>query len=400
MSTASDDWRDLRSFLPAGWIALAHESGATKGLRKDKFPEPLLRTLLIHLACGYSLRETAVRARAAGLGDMTDVALLKRLRKCEAWLHAICVKLFEERGVCLSAPTTQAFRLLDATNVKEPGKTGSLWRIHFSVSVPSLRCDYFKLTATKGKGTGESFSHFPVAASDCLLADRGYSHSPGLRHVASKGGYFCVRVNPKSLPLFDVNGGAFDLAGKLKPIRRAGQIREWSASAGFADGSDPITGRLCVVRKLEKDIVLAKKKRLRVASKKCLKLEPDTLLFSEYVILFSTFPRERFSTVEVLDAYRLRWQVELVFKRFKQIANLGHLPKRDDGSSKAWLYGKLLVALLTEKIIAHAGAISPWRHECAAEDEECVDRIQFHVSSGEEGGGASNDSCRGGLKLA
>jgi hypothetical protein len=29
-------------------------------------------------------------------------------------------------------------------------------------------------------------------------------------------------------------------------------------------------------------------------------------------------------------------------------------------SAKAWLYGKLFVALLTEKLIHHARAVSPW----------------------------------------
>jgi hypothetical protein len=62
----------------------------------------------------------------------------------------------------------------------------------------------------------------------------------------------------------------------------------------------------------------------------------------------------------VLQWYRIRWQVELVFKRFKSLAQLGHLPKYDDESAKAWLYGKLLVALLVEKLIAHAESISPW----------------------------------------
>ena len=59
---------------------------------------------------------------------------------------------------------------------------------------------------------------------------------------------------------------------------------------------------------------------------------------------------ETFADEEVLEWYRTRWQVELVFKRFKSLAQLGHLPKHDDESAKAWLYGKLLVALLVEKL--------------------------------------------------
>ena len=54
------------------------------------------------------------------------------------------------------------------------------------------------------------------------------------------------------------------------------------------------------------------------------------------------------------------WYMELVFKRFKSLAQMGHVPKYDDDSSKAWLYGKLLVALLIEKMVAHAVSVSPW----------------------------------------
>ena len=75
------------------------------------------------------------------------------------------------------------------------------------------------------------------------------------------------------------------------------------------------------------------------------------------------FPESEFSAKEILEWYRLRWQIELVFKRFKQIAALGHLPKYDDQSSRAWLYGKLLVALLTEKLVQHANSFSPWGYE-------------------------------------
>ena len=63
----------------------------------------------------------------------------------------------------------------------------------------------------------------------------------------------------------------------------------------------------------------------------------------------------------------MRWQVELVFKRLKQIAQLGHLPKHDPESSRAWLYGKLFVALLTEKVIQSAHALSPWGYKLSHE---------------------------------
>ena len=122
----TEDWAVLLSFFPRNWAELAVENDVTKGLRKDRAIEKYMRTLLIHLACGYSLRETVVRARQAGLADISDVALLGRLRKAKDWLQAMCIALFEEQGIAARDCGGFQVRLFDATSVKEPGPTGAL----------------------------------------------------------------------------------------------------------------------------------------------------------------------------------------------------------------------------------------------------------------------------------
>ena len=219
----SEDWDLLMTFLPANWRELAAETGALKGLRKDKSVEKLLRVLLMHLGCGYSLCETAVRARKAHLADLTAAAVWQRLRKARDWLHVLCRELWREAGVELAADRGFQVRALDATTVKEPGKTGSLWRLHYSVRLPSLACDFFRLTATKGVGTGESFRQFPVQAGDYLLADRGYSTARGLLHVERAGGRATVRVNTSALPLRTPESQPFDLLAAVKGLRCAGK---------------------------------------------------------------------------------------------------------------------------------------------------------------------------------
>ena len=357
-----EDWNVLMSFFPADWADLATASGALKGLRKDKSPANLLRTMMLHVACGYSLRETVVRARQAGLARLSDVALMKRLRKCKDWLYALCVCLFRERGMDAGATGGLQFRLFDATHVKEPGKTGSLWRIHYSICVPSLACDFFKVTETTGRGTGDSLRQFPIRSGDYLIVDRGYSKAPGLHYAASRGAFVCVRLNPSSLAMLDRKGRSFDLIGRLRGIVRAGAVEGWPA--WVSDGQrDPLPIRVCAVRKSAEAIRLAHKKLKRRASKKGQTLRAETLFLAEYVIVATTFPEADFAPQDVLEWYRIRWQVELVFKRFKQIAELGHLPKHDDDSAKAWVYGKLFVSLLTEKIVRHASSVSPWGYD-------------------------------------
>lgn len=361
----NEDWELLLSFLPSDWQGLAYDTGALKGLRKDKSAENLLRTLLIHLGCDHSLRETVVRAKKANLADLSDVALLKRLRKSKDWLRALCLQLFREQGVAVSADGGFQIRAFDATTVQEPGKTGALWRIHYSVRLPSLVCDFFKLTETAGRGTGESLAQFPVQAGEYVLADRGYSTTLGIHHVVSAGGQVTVRVNTGALVLQTAQGAPFDLLAALTALRRAGIVESWSTQAV---GQDRIVvpGRVCAIRKTEEAIRIAHDKIRKEAARKGKQVQPQTLKFAQYVIVFTTFPELTFPASEVLEWYRIRWQVELVFKRFKSLAQLGHLPKYDDESAKAWLYGKLLVALLVEKLIHHATAISPWGYHLAA----------------------------------
>ena len=353
-----EDWELLTTFFPHDWRVLAAESGALKGLRKDKSPESLLRVLLMHLGCGHSLRETVVRARQAGIADLSDVALMKRLRKSRDWLHALCIALFEERGVELAGANGFEVRAFDATVVKEPGKTGSLWHVHYSVRLPSLVCDHFGITAATGTGNGESFVRFPIRRDDFVLGDRGYSTARGIAHVAAAGGRVTVRVNTGSLVFSGHDGRRFDLLAAVSSLDRAAAVRSWPVAT--AGASTPVRGRLCAVRKSDTAIRLAHAKLRRQASKSGKKLKPETLEYAKYVILFTTFPESDFPPAAVLDWYRVRWQVELVFKRFKSITKLGHLPKHDDESAKAWLYGKLFTALLVEKLIRHASAISPW----------------------------------------
>ncbi len=88
-----EDWSVLMSFFPPQWKELAKKTNALKGLRRDKAPGKLLRILMVHLACGYSLRETVVRARQAQLAELSDVALLKRLPQVQG------LALFAVRGI-------------------------------------------------------------------------------------------------------------------------------------------------------------------------------------------------------------------------------------------------------------------------------------------------------------
>jgi len=357
-----ENWQVLLSLFPENWKELAKLTGAmSRKFRSFSSEEALMRTLLLHVAQGYSLRETVVKARMANIADVSDVALLKRLRFAEEWFRALCQSLLKDRGFCdkkIGNIDGIRMRLVDATEVKEPGKTGSLWRIHYSLILPDLQCDYFKLTDTKGVGTGETFKHLPINKGDCIVGDRGYANPPGIAHINRHGGYSLVRVNTGFLRFYTEAEKKFNLFTSVQKLKASGQSREWEVK--IKDGNDFICGRLCVVKKSEEAINQALKKLKRKEQKNQVKFKLETFEFAKYIIIFTTLPKNDFSTDSVLEWYRLRWQIELVFKRLKSLAGLGHLPKYDDVSSRSWLYGKLFIGLLIEKLIRYASEISPW----------------------------------------
>ena len=360
-----EDWDLLLSFFPPDRETLASGSGALKGLRKDRSPGNLLRVLLLHPGCGHSLRETTVRARHAGLADLSQVALGKRLAKSGPWLLSLCQALFGEPAPA-GPDAGLKMRAVDATAVKEPGRTGSLWRIHCSVRLPSLVRDRFLVTETEGEGAGESFRQFPVAAGDCLIGDRGHSTASGIAHVAGAGGHVMVRVNTGSLRFLRPDGRRFDLLAAVSGLDRPGSAASWDVATDGNGSAASVGGRVCAVRKSDAATGIAQEKLRRKAAKDGRTPRPQSLEFAKYVTVFTTLPASRFAPEAVLDRYRLRWRIELVFKRFRSVAQLGHLPKRGGESSGAWLYGKLFAALLTEKPVTRANAVSPWGYDIPA----------------------------------
>ena len=364
-NAADEDWELLTTFFPVQWRDLAKSSGALKGLRQDKGEESYLRVLMLHFGCGLSMRETVTRANEANLAKLSSVALFKRLRKSREWLYQLCHALFEERGIKPAIATKHNLRLVDGTLIKEPGPTGAQWRIHYSLRWPALRCDYFKLSPVEGAGNDESLRQFPMAHGDHILADRGYCHASGIHFVAEQNSYVAVRLNPDGIVLQTPAGDPFNLLQKLKPLQQSGQIAAWNALVPY-EKRPPVSVRISAVRKSKIAIALAHKQLRRKTSKQGSELQPETLIYAEYVMVLTTFPEREFPARLVLELYRLRWQIDLVFKRFKQIAQLGHLPKQDPESAKAWLYGKLFVALLTDKVLAQAGALSPWGYSLQA----------------------------------
>lgn len=354
-----ENWEVLSTFLPEGWAEQARRLGAIRRARYISDPAVVLRILLIHLATGCSLAETAARARASGLAQISSVGVFKRLRAAEAWFRWLAQQM---RGAAAMpmVVTGRRLRAVDATSVSEPGSTGTDFKVHYAVNLADLQCDFFQLTDIRAGG--ETFRRVPVTAGDIMMGDRVYAAPPGVSHVVNAGGDVIVRLNRAALPVYERNGTRVNLLPRLR-LLQGKRVREYAALAQNTNGNW-IQGRLIVLRQSVEATRWAHKRMLRRAQRSQLNVTAEALEFAEYFMLWTTLPKT-VTTAQVLEFYRLRWQIELVFKRMKSILGLGHLPKTDPLSSQAWLEGKLFVGLLIERMIATAESFSPWGYALA-----------------------------------
>lgn len=352
-----EDWEVLLRFMPEEWELKAKELGALRRARNFKDGKSLLRTLLIHFVDGCSLRETVVRARLGKIAEVSDVALLKRLNCSGEWFRWMAVELMKEwveKRPEVLFPGGYRFRVVDGSTIQEPGATGSDWRVHYSINLMTLQCDEMKVTESQ---VGETFKRFSVKKNDVLMGDRGYCHPGGVDSVVRHGGHVLVRINLCNLPLYRKDGSRFVIINALRTLKGV-KIGDWPCYVQGSHGK--IAGRLCAVRKSETAAEKSRQKVLRENGRKSHQVQPETLEAAGYTFVFTTLTKDVASSSVILEMYRGRWQIELVFKRLKSIIGIGHLPKQDPVGARAWIHGKIFTAFLIEALLASGERFFPW----------------------------------------
>jgi hypothetical protein len=353
-----DQWLALLASLPSGFDLdyMARSLGAFGRARQVKDPAALLRLALAYGGCGMSLRQTCAWAAETGLAEISDPALLKRLRNAQDWLAGLAQAMLSDR-IAVQEHSHQPRRLcaVDATTLCEPGAKGTSWRLHVGYDLLAGQVDQLTLTDDSG---AESLSRFVCRSGDIVLADRGYTKARDLRPVIDAGADFITRMGWNALHLLRPDGSAFDLFGVLATVL-AGTADVQVAVDERIKGAVPLGLRLVIIRKSAADAARAQADVRRSASKRCKQLDPRSLEAAKYVLLLTSLPAAEYGAARVAELYRLRWQIELAFKRWKSLAGLDRLPAKDPALARSWIYARLIAALLAEKTTGPAPESSP-----------------------------------------
>jgi len=355
-----EQWESLVKMLPEGvdLEKTLRESGALVRRRAIRSAETLLRLVLAYSLCGLSLRATAAWAETQGLASVSDVALRNRLRKAAPWVgQLLAAKLAERVEGLKPQPLAYRLRIVDATTASIPGSRGTNYRVHLGFDLGSLEVDRIEVTGAEG---GETYSRLEIKAGDLILADRGYCHRSGLMAVRQAKADFLVRINWQNVPLQDAQHQRLDLLSLLEQVQGSEAVDfEVETVPDKSRKLPALPARLIVARKPPEAAEAERLRIVREASRKKSKADPRTLRAAAFFFVLTSVPREELSAEKALELYRLRWQIEMAFKRMKGLLHLGEVPVKDPQLAHGYLCAKLLAALMLEDLTKDFLAFSP-----------------------------------------
>jgi Transposase DDE domain len=340
----------------------ARETGAFERARKVKCAVDQLRLVLAYCWGWRGLRLTAAWAEVIGIASLSNVALLKRLRKSAGWLEQLVCRLISTstRGAGLAAAKGRSVRLVDATSVAKAGRdargSGGRWRIH---SVFDLASECFTVFELTDESEAEVIDRADVVAGEIRICDRAYLQPDRIVKVLDAGADIVVRAGWNNARWLDRDGNRLDLIAFLKKARGAGLVDQPIWIKGSA--KTPIALRLVAIRKPKQQRDIAIDKLERHARDKGRNLLPETLIAAEWVIIVTSLDKNEYPLSAVSAIYRLRWRIEIAFKHLKSGIGFVGPPGVDAKSAKAHIFGNLLLALLTEPFIADHLGDSPRR---------------------------------------
>ena len=349
-SLVNEDWTRVVARLGGAQLLEASARETKAFARRREIPDAvtLLRLVLAYCLGERGLRSTAAWAASLGLADLSSVALFYRLRQCGDWFAVLV-----ERLLAAAAPKAsrgRLIRIIDATTVPKAGpaarKKSELWRVHSAFDLPHERFGHFELSDQQ---EGETLDRIPVVKGEIRLADRAYLQPDRMSVVLEAGADFVIRAGWKSARWLDAEGRPFDLTAALRAARARGLIDRpiWIKRKGGA----PLALRLITVKKPAEAAVETRRKARRAAQREGHTISKQTLQAADWVILVTSLAPEEFTTEDVLALYRLRWRIELGFKRLKSLIGLKTPPGTDERSARPYVLAHLLMILLLEPLI-------------------------------------------------
>lgn len=341
----TSQYEQLRQELPPESEQMARECHAFQRARVIKSADELLYLVLLYSIADLSAREIA--GVCAGSGKpITDEGVRLRLAACPKWVEGLLGKLLPAGTLPPRAEGRWQLVVCDGSQISGPGAKGTDYRWHLAYDpVAQQICELY----VSDVHTGESLTRYQLGPGMVVLGDRNFAKAPALVATRACGAHVVVRMTPQYLKLWTREGAAFDLGAAL---RAAGEQPRLSFALQVREDKSGQTIPVWIhaLHLNEPECNRARRRAKRQASRKGQTPRAQTLFLSEWVLVLTTLPPEELSAEVILELYRIRWQVELVIKRYKSLLDAARVrAKQGSPLAEVYLLGKLLFAVLVER---------------------------------------------------
>jgi hypothetical protein len=335
-------WTAIETRLGLDLAESARRSKALIRRREIQSAGDLLRLGLVYCQQDWSLQEMGAWGVLQGIGNLSDVAVLQRLRKCASWFEYLVYHCLEQRQQELRQLGQIRLRLQDASVINAPGSTQPEWRLHLKLDVG--QCCMMGAEITDAHG-GEGFARLPIEADEIVVGDRAYSYFRSIAAVLSQQAHVVTRINWTSLPLFQADGARFALTDWLRQLQAPAEQPVY-----IQQGEERYSLRVIACPLPPQAAEEARRRARKKAREDKRNITDETLLAAGFILLVTDLSAELWPIARILCLYRVRWQVELQFKMCKSLLHFDALRTHDPQLARTYLFGKLLFLLLLEQL--------------------------------------------------
>ncbi len=352
-SIPADQFEALLRRLPADLDldSLARQTKAIERKREIASGATLLRLSLARGPGGLSLSQAAAWATMLAGVRISDPGVKYRLDKSVEFLEAVMMRQLAAKapGAAVRWPG-RILRGCDGSCIRERGSASADWRVHAVYDLGRGGFSHLELTDKHG---AEAIDRGAAIPGEIRIGDRNFGRAASLqrfRQQSAGQADFIVRVGWNAFNLRRPDGPDFDLIGHLGTLPGDTLAHEVMVQAKVGPLDPPRPLRLIIQRKTPAATETTRKKLLAAASRKQKTLDPRSLIAAEFMIVATSLPAQQYPPDEVLAVYRLRWQIELAFKRLKSLLHIDRLPTRTERATRSWLYPHLILALLCDDL--------------------------------------------------
>lgn len=316
--------------------------------------------------CTWLSEEYEVELSKQSLDERYHSYAVKFMKACFERVLGAYMSDFE--GIAGIKNKFSAVKVTDATSFQLPSElavfygsnggdtSGSSVKIHQSYDLVKGQILDFHITDGKANDTRYwEEGNLRIASGELHLSDLGYYTLNHLQEIAQKGAYFISRYKTQTNLYIKNEAGALeplDLASIVSDVKENIDIKEV-----FLGEKQKIPVRL-VIEKLPEEV---KNKRLQKLKshhanqskqKKTYQISELKKLLCGYNLFLTNVPQEVLTLSQITQFYRLRWQIELLFKIWKSLLEIDKIGKMSIFRFECYLYGKLIAILLTNQIQA------------------------------------------------